>query len=65
MQNPYINGYSGAFGYYLASGVTIVVEATKSETAGDESPDFEIFREVAKTVTPAAPIFLIGLNRGP
>ncbi len=56
MQNPYINGYSGAFGYCLASGVTIVVEATNSETAGDESPAFEIFREVVKTVTPAAPI---------
>jgi len=40
VQNPYINDYSGAFGCYLASGVTIAVEATKSETAGDESPAF-------------------------
>ena len=30
-QNLSINGYSGGFGYHLATGVTIVVEATKSE----------------------------------
>jgi hypothetical protein len=33
VQNPIINGYSGGFGYNLATGVTIVVETTKSETA--------------------------------
>jgi D-alanyl-D-alanine carboxypeptidase len=31
VQNPSINGYSGAFAYNLSSRVTIVVEATKSE----------------------------------
>jgi hypothetical protein len=39
LQNPGINGYSGAFGYKLSNGVTIVIEATKSETATtDASP---------------------------
>ncbi|HEY1448535.1 MAG TPA: serine hydrolase domain-containing protein [Caulobacteraceae bacterium] len=56
-QNPNINGYSGAFGYNLATGVTIVVEASKGETANDsDAPAFEIFRAAAKYVTPAAPI---------
>ena len=55
VQNPNINGYSGAFGYNLATGVTIVVEATKSETTADASA-FDILREVVKYVTPASPI---------
>ena len=56
VQNPSINGYSGGFGYNLANGVTIVVEATKSETATTDASAFDILREVAKYVTPASPI---------
>jgi hypothetical protein len=33
VQNPSINGYSGAFGYNLSNGVTIVVAATTSKLA--------------------------------
>jgi D-alanyl-D-alanine carboxypeptidase len=55
-QNPYINGYSGAFGYHLATGVTVVVEATKSETATSDAIAFDILREVTKYVTPRTPI---------
>jgi D-alanyl-D-alanine carboxypeptidase len=56
VQNPSINGYSGAFGYNLATGVTIVVEATKSETATSDASAFDILREVVKYVTPKSPI---------
>jgi D-alanyl-D-alanine carboxypeptidase len=56
VQNPGINGYSGAFGYNLANGVTIVAAATKSETATTDTPAFAILREVVKYVTPASPI---------
>jgi CubicO group peptidase (beta-lactamase class C family) len=56
VQNPSINGYSGAFGYNLSNGVTIVVEATKSETATTEASAFDILREVIKYVTPATPL---------
>ena len=55
-QNPSINGYSGAFGYNLATGVTIVVETTKSETTKTDASAFDILREVTKDVTPATPI---------
>jgi D-alanyl-D-alanine carboxypeptidase len=55
-QNPSINGYSGAFGYNLATGVTIVVETTKSETTKTDASAFDILREVTKYVTPATPI---------
>jgi D-alanyl-D-alanine carboxypeptidase len=55
VQNPNINGYSGTLGYNLATGVTIVVEATKNETAAD-APAFDIFRKVVTYVTPTAPI---------
>ena len=55
-QNPSINGYSGAFGYHLATGVTIVVEATKSEATKTDAAAFDILREVTKYVTPATPI---------
>jgi CubicO group peptidase (beta-lactamase class C family) len=56
VQNPSINGYSGGFGYNLDNGVTIVVGATKSETATTDASAFEILREVVKYVTPASPI---------
>jgi D-alanyl-D-alanine carboxypeptidase len=54
--NPSINGYSGAFGYNLSNGVTIVVEATKTETTTTDASAFDIFREVINYVTPATPI---------
>jgi D-alanyl-D-alanine carboxypeptidase len=56
VQNPSINGYNGGFGYNLANGVTIVVEATKSETATTDASAFDILREVTKYVTPKSPI---------
>jgi D-alanyl-D-alanine carboxypeptidase len=56
VQNPSINGYSGGFAYNLANGVTIVVEATKSETATSNEIAFEIMREVTRFVTPSTPI---------
>jgi hypothetical protein len=55
-RTPVINGYSGAFGYNMPGGVTIVVAATKSETATTDAAAFAILREVVKYVTPAAPI---------
>jgi D-alanyl-D-alanine carboxypeptidase len=47
VQNPSINGYSGGFGYNLANGVTIVVGATKSETAITDASAFDILRPAA------------------
>ena len=55
-QNPSINGYSGAFGYNLSTGVTIVVETTKDETSTDDAAAFEILREAVKYVTPGEQI---------
>ena len=55
-QNPSINGYSGAFAYNLSNGVTIVVEATKSEATTTDASAFNILREVTKYVTPETPI---------
>ena len=51
-----MNGYSGAFGYNLPTGVTIVVETTKSEASSNDAAAFEILREAVKYVTPEAPI---------
>jgi D-alanyl-D-alanine carboxypeptidase len=56
VQNPSINGYSGGFGYNLANGVTIVVEATKSETTTTDAAAFDILRDVVRYVTPTSPI---------
>jgi hypothetical protein len=56
VQNPAINGYSGAFAYSLATGVTITVEATKSENATTDAAAFDILREVVKYFTPGSPI---------
>ena len=56
VQNPSINGYSGAFAYNLANGVTITVEATKSEHATTDAAAFDILREVVKYVTPNSTI---------
>jgi len=56
VQNPSINGYSGAFAYNPANGVTIVVEATKSETSTTDAAGFDILRDVVRYVTPTRPI---------
>jgi CubicO group peptidase (beta-lactamase class C family) len=56
VQNPAINGYSGAFAYNMANGVTITVEATKSENATTDVAAFDILRQVVKYVTPGSPI---------
>ena len=56
IQNPSINGYSGGFAYNLASGVTIVVEATKSEATTTDSSAFNILRKLVTYVTPESPI---------
>lgn len=56
VQNPSINGYSGAFAYNMANGVTVTVEATKSENATTDSAAFDILREVVKYVTPQSTI---------
>ena len=56
VQNPSINGYSGAFAYNLASGVTIVVAATKRRSTDTDASAFDILRAVVKYVTPKAPI---------
>jgi D-alanyl-D-alanine carboxypeptidase len=56
VQNPSINGYSGAFGYNLANGVTIVVGSTKSETTTTDASAFDVLRDVVKYVTPTSPI---------
>lgn len=56
VQNPSINGYSGGFAYHPPSGITIVVEATQSETATSDGIAFDILREVTRYVTPATPI---------
>ena len=55
-QNPSINGYSGAFGYHLDKGVTIVVAATKGKSATSDGIAFDILRDVTKYVTPDTPI---------
>jgi D-alanyl-D-alanine carboxypeptidase len=56
VQNPSINGYSGAFAYNPANGVTIVVEATKGETSTTDTAGFDILRDVVRYVTPTKPI---------
>ncbi len=55
-QNPSINGYSGAFGYHRASGVAIVVAATKGGKASPDGIAFTILRAVSRELTPATPI---------
>ena len=57
-QNPNLNGYSGALGYHLASGVTLVVEATRSSQSKSDHPAFQMFRKLVDYVTPATPLKL-------
>src|SRR5437879_12256707 len=56
VQNPSINGYSGAFGYNMATGATVVGETTKTEKTTTDASALDILREVSKYVTPGTPI---------
>lgn len=56
VQNPDINGYSGGFAHNLATGVTIVVAATKRSRPAKDPAAIHILREVIKYVTPATPL---------
>jgi len=56
VQNPNMNGYSGGFAYNPASGVTIVVAATRRPGAAIDPAAIHILREVIKYVTPATPL---------
>ena len=56
VQNLNINGYRGGFVYNLSSGVTIVVEATKSGAATADGSAFDILRKLVAYVTPESPI---------
>jgi CubicO group peptidase (beta-lactamase class C family) len=56
IQNPSINGYSGGFAYNPATGVALVVEATKSARSTTDQSGITILRALASYVTPATPI---------
>ncbi len=56
VQNPNMNGYSGGFAYNPATGVTIVVAATKRPNPAIDPAAIHILREVVKYVTPATPL---------
>ena len=56
LQNPDINGYSGGFAYNLATGMTIVVAATKRPSPAIDPAAIHILSEVIKYVTPATPL---------
>jgi CubicO group peptidase (beta-lactamase class C family) len=56
VQNPNMNGYNGGFAYNLATGVTIVVEATKRPQPAIDPAAIHILREVVKYVTPDSPL---------
>lgn len=56
VQNPDINGYSGAFAYNPTHDVTLVAVATKNEKPTIDPAAIHIVREVIKQVTPATPL---------
>lgn len=56
LQNPNMNGYSGAFAYNLSTGVTLVVAATKNSNPSIDPAAIHILREVIAYVTPATPL---------
>jgi D-alanyl-D-alanine carboxypeptidase len=56
VQDPNLDGYSGAFGYNMATGVTIMVMSTQGEKTTDTLSALNIFREVANYATPNSPI---------
>jgi hypothetical protein len=56
VQDPNLDGYSGAFGYNMATGVTIMVMSTQGEKTTDTLCALDIFREVANYVSPSSPI---------
>ena len=60
LQNPDINGYSGGFAYNLATGITIVVAATKRPRPTIDPAAIHVLNEVIKYVTPASPLVRFG-----
>jgi D-alanyl-D-alanine carboxypeptidase len=56
VQNPNMNGYSGAFAYNPTHGITLVVEATKNANPAIDPAGIHILREVIKYVTPDSPL---------
>ena len=56
VQNPNMNGYSGAFAYHPTHGITLVVETTKNANPAIDPAGIHILREVIKYVTPASPL---------
>ena len=56
LQNPNINGYSGAFGVHPATGTTVVVCATKNAKPAIDPAAIHILREVIKELTPESPL---------
>lgn len=56
LQNPDINGYSGAFAYNPSNNVTLVAVATKNDKPSIDPAAIHIVREVVKYVTPATPL---------
>ena len=56
VQNPNMNGYSGAFAYNSTHGITLVVETTKNANPAIDPAGIHILREVIKCVTPGSPL---------
>jgi len=56
VQNPDMNGYSGAFAHNPTHGITLVVEATKNANPAIDPAGIHILREVIKCVTPGSPL---------
>lgn len=56
IQNPSMNGYSGGFGYNPATGVTLMVAATKDENPRIDPAAIHILKEMVKHITPDTPL---------
>ena len=56
VQNPDMNGYNGGFAYNPATGVTLVVAATKNAKPTIDPAAIYILKEVVKYVTPETPL---------
>lgn len=51
-----MNGYSGGFAYNPATGVTLVVAATKNATPAIDPAAIHILRQIIQYVTPSTPL---------
>ena len=56
VQNPYINGYAGAFAYNPSNGITLVVASTKTTNPTIDPGAIYILKEVIKYLTPETPL---------